>query len=176
MYKRQPEDAGAFMQELQSDREAMVARFDAGLDFIRSQPGVATDDIAAVGYCMGGGIVLDMAREGRDLDAVVSFHGLLNTGFKAGQGDISADVLVLTGADDPVADQTQRDAFTDEMDSAGANYGMVVYPGVRHAFTNPEATRIAQEHGLEETLRYDAGADRDSWVKMREFLANSFAK
>ncbi|MEL6430981.1 MAG: dienelactone hydrolase family protein [Planctomycetota bacterium] len=171
-----PEDAGAFMQALLKDRPTMVARFDAGLALLRSQPDVDGDSVAAIGYCMGGGVVLDMAREGRDLDAVVSFHGLLSTGLQAEPGAVQAGILVLTGADDPMAGQAERDAFVAEMDAAGVDgYGMVVYPGVRHAFTNADATRLGEEFGLEQALRYDAGADADSWQRMKDFLQMSFA-
>lgn len=171
-----PQDATAFMQALMNDREAMEARFDAGLRFLRSRPEVDGEHVAAIGYCMGGGIVLEMAREGRDLDAVVSFHGILETETPAEAGAVKANVLVLTGADDPMAGPEVRDAFTAEMDAAGVNYGMVVYPGVVHAFTNPKATAFNEEFEMGGALGYDANADAQSWQQMTAFLEHSFAE
>jgi len=157
-----PEDATKFMTEAMKDPATIRARFNAAVAQLKSDPHVDASRIAAIGYCFGGGIVLERAREGHpDLAAVVSFHGLLATEAPAKKGAVHARVLVLAGADDPMVPAAQVDAFRKEMDAAGATYAIVTYPGTRHAFTNPKA----DSHNME-ALRYNADADKRSWVAM----------
>ena len=72
-----PKDAGAFAGSLMKDPQVAMARFRAAMQALKSQSTVDPDKIAAIGYCMGGAIVLSAARQGLDLDAVASFHGSL---------------------------------------------------------------------------------------------------
>src|SRR5437899_8553510 len=95
-----PKDAEAFMTEATKDPAVMTARFNAALEQLKRNPHVDPDQIAAIGYCFGGGVVLGMARSGADLDAVATFHGHLATKTPAEKGRIKARILVLTGADD----------------------------------------------------------------------------
>ena len=104
-----PEDAQAFMQEAMSDAEVTAARFEAAMEVLRAQDGVDPERTAAIGYCMGGAVVLGMARRGADLDAVVSFHGSLGTAEAAAEGAVKSKVLVCTGADDPFVRAPGRD-------------------------------------------------------------------
>jgi dienelactone hydrolase len=96
-----PEDAGKFAGELRKNLPLAKERFTAALNLLREHPTVDSSRIAAIGYCFGGGVVLEMARAGIDLDGVVSFHGSLNTDNPARPGTVQARVLVLNGADDP---------------------------------------------------------------------------
>src|SRR5437899_1875494 len=95
-----PKDAEAFMTEATKDPAVMTARFNAALEQLKRNPHVDPDQIAAIGYCFGGGVVLGMARSGADLNAVATFHGHLATKTPAEKGRIKARILVLTGADD----------------------------------------------------------------------------
>ena len=167
-----PDDAMAFMQATMSDPAAVAARFDAALDVLGDAPGVDPERTAAIGYCMGGGMSLAMARRGVDLDAVVVFHGGLGTEMPAGPNTDLPRILVLTGADDPFVPTQQIKAFEAEMATAGAEYEVVAYPGTVHAFTNPGATAVGADHGL--PLRYNPEADADSWRRMRELFAEVF--
>jgi dienelactone hydrolase len=121
--------------------------------------------IAAIGYCFGGGVVLNRARAGADLDAVVTFHGLLATKNPAQKGEVKSRILVLTGAADPMIPPDQVTAFKKEMKDAGAKAEVVVYPNAKHGFTNPDAGKA----GLE-ALDYNADAAKKSWSKAMEFL------
>ncbi|MEM9379457.1 MAG: dienelactone hydrolase family protein [Planctomycetota bacterium] len=169
---KHPEDAQAFMQEAMSDADVTAARFEAALEVLVSRDGVDPERTAAIGYCMGGAVVLGMARRGADLDAVVSFHGSLGTQEAAGEGAVTSRVLVCTGADDPFVPKEDVDAFRAEMDAAKASYEVVEYPGVVHAFTNPGATAKGESFGL--PLKYDAKADADSWDRMRALFGEAF--
>ena len=97
------------------------------------------DRIAAIGYCFGGGIVLNMARMGSTIDGVVSFHGSLNTGLNAGRGDVATRVPAIQGDEDPVAPAERRQAFIDEMRNAEADFSYIIFGNLpAHNFTNPD--------------------------------------
>lgn len=169
-----PEDAKRFMQAVMDNMETAEKRFDAGYNILRNHPSVETEQIAAIGYCFGGSTVLHMAREGVDLDGVVSFHGILATETPAQNGQVKAKLLVLTGADDPMVPSFQVDAFREEMTEANVSFKLYSYPGVTHAFTNPAADELGKRFNM--PLAYDPGADADSWQKMQKFLSEIFAQ
>ena len=157
-----PDDAQKFMVEATKDPAALVARFNTALAELKTDPHVDPTRIGAIGYCFGGAVVLNMARAGHpDLDAVVSFHGVLGGLNPAKQGAVHARVLVLTGADDSMVPAADVDTFRRDMDAAAATYAIVTYPGARHSFTNPKAGT----HGMD-ALAYNAEADTRSWVAM----------
>jgi dienelactone hydrolase len=164
-----PEQAQAFMTEAKKDPARMAARFQAAFEELKHDSHVDTDHIAAIGYCFGGSVVLDAARSGADLDAVVTFHGVLAAKSPAEQGKVKARVLVLTGAADPFVPADQVAAFTQEMKAAGVQFEVVSYPGVKHAFTNPDAGKA----GLD-ALEYNVEADRKSWAAMLAFFKGVF--
>jgi len=164
-----PKEAQVFMSDAQKDPSVITARFQAALALLKKDPHVAADRIAAIGYCFGGAVVLDAARSGADLDAVVSVHGALATKSPAEPGKVKARILVLTGADDPFVPTEQVTALTQEMKTAGVRFAVVSYPGVKHGFTNPDAAKA----GLD-ALEYNAEADRQSWAAMLELFKEVF--
>lgn len=168
-----PEAAQTMMQKLMGDAEAVRSRFDAARDTLLAQSDVDGKRLAAVGYCMGGGIALGMARIGEPLRGVVAFHGILATEHPAEAGRVQASVLALTGSEDAFAPEEQRQAFEREMSEAGVDYELVRYPGVKHGFTNPAMDEVARRFGL--PLAYDADADADAWQRMQSFLERIFA-
>src|SRR5690606_38489897 len=127
---------------------------------------------AAIGYCFGGMVVLEMARKSLPLKGVISYHGGLGTKKPAKLGALKASVLVFNGAADPMVGEKALKQFEQEMKRAGADFQVVDYPGVKHAFTNPAATDLGKKFDL--PLAYDAQADKDSWNKSKVFLARLF--
>ncbi|HTN53399.1 MAG TPA: dienelactone hydrolase family protein [Anaeromyxobacter sp.] len=165
-----PKDAMAFMQEASRDPDVLTARFDAAYRLLQEQPQVDPARIAAFGYCFGGGVALNMARAGKDLAAVVTFHGSLKPYHGPAQpGTVKPPILVLTGADDPMINKEQVEGFEKEMKDAGANVKVVTYPGARHGFTNPDAGKAGMEG-----LAYNAQADKESWAAAMAFLKQVF--
>lgn len=168
-----PDEAGRLAGEVTKDFEAAKERFTAALQILKDHPSTDAEHLAAIGYCFGGNIVVNMARAGVDLDGVVSFHGSLEpVKEKAKPGEVKASILVLNGADDEFVPQQQREAFIEEMGMAGVDYEFINYPGAKHAFTNPDADKFAEEFKL--PLAYNAEADQQSWQKMRDFFARIF--
>ena len=169
-----PRDASAFMTALMQNRELLEGRFRAGLAQLTAHPAVDGEQLAAIGYCMGGGIVLDMARQGAELDVVASFHGALGSEIEPVPGAFDGTVLVYTGSEDPMApEEAVADVRADMLEAGADDIDIVVYDGVLHGFTNPAATGIGEEFDL--PLRYDAAADEASWASLRAALEGAFS-
>jgi dienelactone hydrolase len=166
-----PDDAKAFMNAALADPAIPKARFQAGLDLLKAQPQTDPARLAAIGYCFGGKVVLDMARQGLPLAAVVSFHGALVTATPATPGSVKAKVLVEHGAADSFITAEQIAAFKAEMDQAGADYRFVELPGAKHGFSNPDAD-AHKGHGLD--LGYQKEADERSWADMQALFKDVF--
>ena len=143
-----PKEAGTFSAQALKDLKGAKARFDAAAKLLRDHDMTDSDLIGAIGYCFGGGVALNMARMGADLDAVVSFHGSLAPKKKAKNGKIKPRILVLTGEDDPMVPAKSVEAFKREMKRAKVDFEVVSYPGVVHAFTNPKATELGKKFDI----------------------------
>lgn len=167
-----PQDATKFMQAVMSNMPIAEKRFNTAYTLLSEHETVDAEQLAAIGYCFGGGIVLHMARQGADLKGVVSFHGSLGTQSPAQKDAVKADILVLTGAADPMIPEEQVAAFRSEMEAAGVTYSLHSYPGATHGFTNPAADGFGKRFDM--PLAYSADADADSWLKMREFFQKIF--
>jgi dienelactone hydrolase len=163
-----PKEAGKFAGQVMSNLPVAKARFLAALDVLKSHAMTNPDKIAAIGYCFGGGVVLAMARQGIDLDAVVSFHGSLRTAHPAKPGDIKAKVLICNGEADPFTTAEDIAAFKSEMQNAKVDMQFKSYPGAKHAFSNPDATALGKKFNL--PLQYNARADKESWQDMQDFF------
>jgi dienelactone hydrolase len=163
-----PKQAGELAGKLKGDRKAMRQRIAAALGAVKSNARVDPKRIAAIGYCFGGTAVLELARSGVDIAAVVSFHGGLDT--PTDTKGCHAKVLVCTGADDRAVPMTQVTAFIAEMRADKVDFEVIIYGGAVHAFTNP-----ASGDDPSKNVAYNAPADRRSWQAMKDFLAEAFA-
>ena len=146
---------------LRADPDAVLRRARGGLRALLARPEVDPSRVAAIGYCFGGTMALELARAGDPVVSVVGFHSGL-AAIAPAVGKIGAKVLVCVGADDPSIDAAQRSEFEAEMTGAGADWQMHVYGGVVHSFTN----RAADARGAPGFSRYDAAADARSWNAM----------
>jgi len=116
-----------------------------------------------------------MARAGADLAAVAGFHASLGLNTPApAPGTVKAKLLVLNGADDPFAKREQYDTLKKDLDAAKADYRVIEYPGVVHAFTNPEATELGKKFNL--PLKYDAQVDQQAKTEAFKFFAANLKK
>ncbi|MBI2840970.1 MAG: dienelactone hydrolase family protein [Acidobacteria bacterium] len=169
-----PDEAGKFSSETMKNFPVAKARFQAAIDLLKRQPTVDPSRLAAIGYCFGGGVVLNMARQGVDLLGVASFHGNLTAVEPAKPGALKAKIRVYTGGDDKFVPVEAIEAFEKEMTEAKADYKVMILPGALHSFTNPDATEVGTKHSL--PLAYNADADQVSWADMKEFFAEIFKK
>jgi dienelactone hydrolase len=167
-----PTDAGKFAAASMQDMNAAMGRFNAGVDYLKQQPETDTSKIAAIGYCYGGGVVLQMALNGANLDGVVSFHGSLPTGKVKNPEDVKSKILVCTGAADQFNPPKTVDAFKKSLNDAKVNYTLISYPGAMHSFTNPAADSLGKKFNL--PIAYNKAADEQSWTAMQNFFDEIF--
>jgi len=167
-----PDDAKQFSSELKKNWSVASDRFMAALNELNMHPAVDTQRIAAIGYCLGGAIVLQMARDGLPLDVVASFHGSLTTPNPAQPGRVKAKVLVAHGRADPFVTDEQISEFILEMERAGVDFQVMAYEGAMHSFTNPDADRFGEKFNM--PLRYDRWADDASWAAMQNLFDEVF--
>lgn len=169
-----PEEAQKLAMSVYQNIKAGEDRFLAAYNFLKNQETTDPDLIAAIGYCFGGSIVLQMARIGTDLKAVVSFHGGLQPITSAEKGKEKAFILVCNGAADKSVTPEQIENFKTEMDSAGVHYTFVNYEGATHTFTNPEADSIGKKFNM--PIAYNEKADKESWQEMVNLFKQIFGK
>ncbi len=173
--RRQFSDIGEMsklLSELRSDLPTLRARARAALATLISFPQVDGTRVAAIGFCFGGSVVLELARDGAELRAVVSLHGVLSTRAPAHPGKINASVLICTGAEDPLAPPDQVAAFQQEMREAKVrDWQVVSYGNTLHAFTNPAAGPATMQGTM-----YNEQADRRSWLAVRHFLEETLCE
>jgi dienelactone hydrolase len=156
---------GAFLAEPEKIRVIAAA----ALDVLAAQPQTDPVRLAAIGYCFGGTAALELARSGADLKAVAGFHCGLGSVRPQDAGQIKAKVLVLIGAEDPIAPPPVRAAFEAEMTAGGVDWRLNLYGGAGHSFTNPEVDALGQPG-----FAYDAKTDRRSWAAMLDLFDETF--
>lgn len=161
-----------FLRPFMSDIAGMRRRIAAALDTLtREADRRAIGDIsrrAAMGFCFGGLNVLDLARTGAEVQAVVSMHGTLASPQPANPGDIKAAILAVHGAADPIAPKSERDAFEAEMTAAGVRWALLTFGGVVHAFTDPQENNPG-------VAVYNESATRHGYALAHAFIADAFA-
>lgn len=166
-----PHEAGRLAAAVEADLDPLRARAQAAYDILAKDPHVDPNRIAAIGYCFGGTVALELARSGAKLVGVVSFHGNLSTKRPEDARNIKGKILACTGGDDAFIPPSQVEAFEDEMRQAHVDWQVLVFGGAHHAFTNPQA----DSHNIP-NIAYNAEADRRSWAAMRGFFDEIFGK
>lgn len=161
--------ANEWMMQTFQDADTIVTRASAGLNTLAGQPEVNADKLAAIGFCYGGKVVLDLARSGAALKAVATFHGNLTPKAPAEKGQVQAEILVLHGELDSMVTLDDVAAFKAEMHAAEVEHEVIVLEGAKHGFSNPLADERAKANGVD--LGYNAEAERQSLDAMYELLA-----
>jgi dienelactone hydrolase len=166
-----PQEAGPLANGLRADAPERRRRIAAALDTLRSESARRKiGDLkrqAAVGFCFGGGNVLELARTGAALQAVICLHGDLLTPLPAKPGDIKAAVCVMHGAKDPVVPKHDRDVFEAEMEAAGVKWQMSVFGGLLHSFCEVESD-------VPGIACFDPGAARQCYRMIDDFANAAF--
>ena len=149
---RPPQSPADVVAPVLSDRLGFRRRLLAGVRALQGRPECDADRIAAVGYCLGGCGVLELARAGAPLRGVVAVHAMLDTSLPAAPDSVKPKILVLHGDEDPLAPFEALAGFRREMRTARANWEINLYGHARHSFTgeglldagSPEAKRHPQ--------------------------------
>lgn len=166
-----PQQAGSWATPFYKDAALLLRRAKAGLAQLAVRPGVDGKRLAAIGFCFGGTVCLELARAGEPLKAVASFHGGLKTAKPAASGAVLARILVLHGGADTLVPAADVAGFITEMNEAKASWGMEVYGAAKHAFTNPAARALAGKLPVD----YDVDAERASFAALHAMLTDVFA-
>ena len=156
------------MGELLQHPDLLLERVQLAYNNLRAVAEVNPNKMAALGFCFGGRVVLDMARDGMDLCGVVSFHGMLNTQTPAQKGAVKAEILVEHGELDSMCTLQNVDEFRTEMDAADVKYHIDVFPDTKHGFTNPQATENGKRNRAD--LAYNPVAAEQAWNNALTFL------
>jgi dienelactone hydrolase len=154
---------------LWEDPDRTRALAGAGLEVLLAEPRADAAKVAAIGYCFGGALVLELARGGADVKAVVGFHPRLATVRPQDAGNITGKVLVCVGTEDPLIPADERLAFEKEMRAAGVDWRMNLYGGAEHSFTHPRA-ELADLPGV----KYHQPSDERSWRAMLDLFDEVF--
>lgn len=163
------EDAAKQATIYRSDRKLMRERIKAGFDYIKKMKNVDSSRIAAMGYCFGGGVVLELARSGADAAGIISFHGSYGTPNPDDAKKIKGRVLAIHGADDPVIKPEDVVGLQNEMRNANVDYEIKIYGGAVHAFTDPSAGNDPSKGAA-----YNKRADERSFEDMKRFYKEIF--
>ena len=166
-----PPEAGPLADALRQDAPERRRRIGSALDALRSESGARKiGDLkrqAAVGFCFGGGNVLELARASANIQAVICLHGDLLTPLPAKRGDIKAAICVMHGSKDPVVPKADRDSFETEMEASGAKWQMTVFGGLLHSFCEVESD-------VPDIACYDPGAARQCFAMIDSFATATF--
>jgi dienelactone hydrolase len=168
-----PKEAQELTTPIYKDPQLGKNRLDAAIIKIKEYTQTDPNNVAAIGYCFGGSIVLNSAKLGSDLKGVVSFHGGLS-GVPANKNLLKAKILVCQGGSDKFVPQKDADALKHQLDSIGADNTFKIYANATHAFTNPDATENGKKFNL--PIEYNAEADKNSWNDMKTFFGRIFKK
>lgn len=172
-YVEPPNQAQVLMNGFTSDPKAMETRFEATQHALKQHKTVDGRKIAAIGYSLGGMVVLEMARRGKELDGVASIWGVIGKPAKpAEKGKVKASILVQQPEKDSWAPMESVNALEKEMNAAGTEVKVIVYPGTAHGYTRPDASTRAEKYGL--GIRYHEKATEQSQKDLNEFLKSVF--
>lgn len=154
----------------------MAERAQAGLEQLLKTGLVNDQQVAAIGFCFGGSTCQALAYSGAPLAAIVSFHGGLIDAPAEALPKIHAKFLMLNGAVDPMVKASAIESFKKALESGHIDYQFISYSGAKHAFTNPDADRLARANDMTAMIGYNQTAALRSWAQMKFFFDELFAK
>lgn len=160
--------ASEWMNQTFEHADTIVSRAQAGLATLAAQPEVNTEQLAAIGFCYGGKVVLDLARSGADVKAVATFHAVLSPKAPAQKDQVKAEILVLHGELDSMVTLDDVASFRQEMHDAHVDHEVIIFEDAKHGFSNPLADERAKANNVD--LGYNAEAERQGLVAMYELL------
>ncbi|MEQ1157300.1 dienelactone hydrolase family protein [Acinetobacter johnsonii] len=162
-----------WMMQTFADVDTIVNRAQAGLDTLAAQPEVNPTQLAAIGFCYGGKVVLDLARSGAPLKAVATFHATLAPKAPAVEGQIQGEILVLHGELDSMVTLDDVASFREEMHAAKVDHEVIIFEDAKHGFSNPLADERAKANGVD--LGYNPEAERQGLDAMYDLLERNLS-
>ncbi|WP_436913425.1 dienelactone hydrolase family protein [Acinetobacter schindleri] len=162
-----------WMMQTFEDPDTIVNRATAALNTLAAQEEVDADKLAAIGFCYGGKVALDLARSNAPLQAVATFHANLSPKAPAQEGQVQAEILVLHGEQDSMVSLDDIESFRKEMQAANVKHDVIIFKDAKHGFSNPLADERAKANGVD--LGYNAEAEKQSLEAMYALLTRRLA-
>jgi len=162
-----------WMMQTFEDPDTIVNRATAALNTLAAQDEIDADKLAAIGFCYGGKVALDLARSNAPLQAVATFHANLSPKAPAQEGQVQAEILVLHGEQDSMVSLDDVESFRKEMQAANVKHDVIIFKEAKHGFSNPLADERAKANGVD--LGYNAEAEKQSLEAMYALLARRLA-
>lgn len=162
-----------WMMQTFEDPDTIVNRATAALNTLAAQDEVDADKLAAIGFCYGGKVALDLARSNAPLQAVATFHANLSPKAPAQEGQVQAEILVLHGEQDSMVSLDDIESFRKEMQAANVKHDVIIFKDAKHGFSNPLADERAKANGVD--LGYNAEAEKQSLEAMYALLTRRLA-
>jgi len=162
-----------WMMQTFEDPDTIVNRATAALNTLAAQDEVDANKLAAIGFCYGGKVALDLARSNAPLQAVATFHANLSPKAPAQEGQVQAEILVLHGEQDSMVSLDDVESFRKEMQAANVKHDVIIFKDAKHGFSNPLADERAKANGVD--LGYNAEAEKQSLEAMYALLARRLA-
>ena len=163
--------AQRWMEKVTRDPFNWVQRASAALDQLLGSSLVDPDNIAVIGYGFGGGTALQMSYAGYNIKGAVSIYGSLPLAPDESKGKVNAKILLFHGSEVSSITAESVSAFKQQLNAVDAKWKLVTYQGVKSGFSNPDSPKYDLE-----SMDYNEAADHDSWKRIKEFLAKTFAK
>lgn len=162
-----------WMMQTFEDPDTIVNRAKAALNTLAAQEEVDANKLAAIGFCYGGKVVLDLARSNAPLQAVATFHANLSPKAPAQEGQVQAEILVLHGEQDSMVSLDDVESFRKEMQIANVKHDVIIFKEAKHGFSNPLADERAKANGVD--LGYNAEAEKQGLEAMYALLTRRLA-
>ncbi len=144
------------------DDRAKMRRLLAGALNVGQEQGNNVQQGVTMGYCFGGTVALELARSGFKQKAFVPFHGAFDIPAGQNYDKTVGEILVFHGSADESVSLESFTMLAKTLEAAKVPHEMVTYSGARHAFS------------VFDSDRYDARADKRSWKRYMDFLAEEY--
>ncbi|MCD1280129.1 dienelactone hydrolase family protein [Psychrobacter sp. CCUG 69069] len=146
---------------LYDDRSKMRRLLEGALNAGRLQGNDVRKGVT-MGYCFGGTVALELARSGFPQKAFVPFHGAFDIPTGQSYDQTTGEILVFHGSADDSVSLESFATLGKTLEAAKVPHEMITYSGAPHAFT------------VFGSDRYGARADKRSWNRYLDFLANEY--
>lgn len=174
MFGETPADmqhAMKLLQQMAENPALLRKRALAGLEQLKRQANIDASRLAAIGYCFGGGVVLELIRLNVGLAAIVAFHPALTNLPEHDDRSASGKIMVCAGDADPLIPVAAREKFAALMRASGADWQFLLYGNAGHSFTDKGVDALEMKG-----FAYDAATDHRSWTAMQSLLKETFAQ
>lgn len=130
-------------------------------EYLASRPERSGRGIGAIGFCMGGGLALNLACESPHIRAVAPFYGTNPNPIDKLQ-NLQGPVFAVYAENDNFAGESVRHQLTEALKQHGIQHETKIYPGTQHAFFNDTRAEVYNRDAAEDSWNRAVGLFRDN--------------